>query len=66
MKTRDQFTMLKLDKSMGELQEVPYFPWRVKLHLSSGGVIKVVTITMTMNRGKRRVIENPFSLDSQE
>ena len=48
MKTRDQFTMLKLDKSMGELQEVPYFPWRIKLHFNSGGVIIVVTITMTM------------------
>ena len=48
METRDQFTMLKLDKSMGEFgKKVPYFHG-AKTPFEQRRGNKVVTITMTM------------------
>ena len=63
MKTRDQFTMLKLDKSMGELQRGSLFSPAPKTPLQERRRYDRRDHHHDENGGKGRVIENPFSLD---
>ena len=63
MKTRDQFTMLKLDKSMRELQRGFLFSTAPKTPLQKRRSYDRRDHHHDENGGKGRVIENPFSLD---